>query len=139
MAEINHLFHINAPRKKVYDALSSVKGLSGWWTADTSGKSEPGGILEFRFGEHFLNRMKVRELIEDKSVTWDCIESAPDWIGTKLTFHLDDNDGKTRVRFSHGNWKESNDFMAQCNFSWGRYMESLRNLCEKGKGSPFGG
>ena len=139
MAEINHLFHISAPRKKVYEAISSIKGLSGWWTADTRGNSEPGGVLEFRFGEHFLNRMKVRELIEDKSVTWDCVESAPDWVGTKLTFHLDDNDGKTRVKFSHGNWKESNDFMAQCNFSWGRYMESLRNLCEKGKGSPFGG
>jgi uncharacterized protein YndB with AHSA1/START domain len=138
MAEISHLFHISAPRSKVYEALSTVKGLSGWWTADTSGKSEPGGLLEFRFGPHFLNKMKVKELVTDKSVSWDCIESAPDWVGTKLTFHLDDNDGKTRVRFNHGNWNQANDFMAQCNFSWGRYMESLRNLCEKGKGSPFG-
>jgi uncharacterized protein YndB with AHSA1/START domain len=137
MADIKHLFHINAPREKVYQALSTVEGLAAWWTTQTSGKSEPGGILEFRFGPQFVNKMKVTQLVPGRSVSWECIEANPDWVGTKLTFDLDENEGKTRVRFAHSGWKETSDFFAQCNFSWGRYMESLRNLCEKGKGAPF--
>jgi uncharacterized protein YndB with AHSA1/START domain len=137
MAEIKHLFHINAPRTKVYEAISTVKGLSDWWTKQTTGTSEPGGVLEFRFGSQWLNKMKVISTVPGASVAWECIEATPDWVGTKITFTLDNNEGKTRVRFSHSGWKEPNDFYAQCNFSWGRYMESLRSLCEKGQGMPF--
>jgi uncharacterized protein YndB with AHSA1/START domain len=137
MPDIKHLFHISSPRNKVYEAISTIEGLANWWTTQTSGKSEAGDVLEFRFGPQFLNKMKVVELVPDRSVTWECIEANPDWVGTKLSFQLDDNEGKTRVKFLHAGWKEASDFMAHCNFSWGRYMESLRNLCEKGKGSPF--
>jgi uncharacterized protein YndB with AHSA1/START domain len=137
MAEIKHLFHISTPRVKVYEAISTVNGLAGWWTKQTTGKSETGEVLEFRFGSQWLNKMKVINMVPNTSVTWECIEAAPEWIGTKITFMLDDNEGKTRIRFSHSSWKELSDFYAQCNFSWARYLESLRNLCEKGQGAPF--
>ena|SRR5581483_10534407 len=137
MAEIKHLFHINAPRAKVYDAISTVNGLAGWWTKQTTGKSEPGEVLEFRFGSQWLNKMKVISMVPNTSVTWECTEAAPEWIGTTVAFTLDDNEGKTRLRFSHSEWKELSEFYAQCNFSWARYLESLRSLCEKGQGAPF--
>ena len=35
--------------EKVYDALTTVEGLAGWWTDDTSGTEDVGGVLEFRF------------------------------------------------------------------------------------------
>ena len=34
---------------EVYAALTTVDGLAGWWTDDTSGSSEVGGTLAFRF------------------------------------------------------------------------------------------
>jgi len=138
MAEIKHLFHIQAPREKVFGALSTIPGLSNWWTTDTSGKSEVGGTIEFRFGKQWLNKMKVLELKENVLVKWVCIAGSDDWIGTNIIFHLDDNEGKTRVRFEHNGWKETGDFYAICNFSWSRYMESIRQLCQTGKGEPFG-
>ena len=138
MAAIKHLFHINAPREKVYKALTTIDGLSGWWTEGTSGESKLGGVIDFRFGAHGVNKMKVIELKENESVVWECIDSHPEWIGTVLSFKLDENDGKTRVRFTHDKWKEANDFYAGCCFSWGRYMESLRQLCQTGKGEAFG-
>ncbi|MBI3259882.1 MAG: SRPBCC domain-containing protein, partial [Ignavibacteriae bacterium] len=55
-----------------------------------------------------------------------------------FTFDLDENDGKTRVRFSHSGWPEQDDFYANCAFSWGRYMESLRQLCQTGRGEAYG-
>ncbi|HWY38916.1 MAG TPA: SRPBCC domain-containing protein [Bacteroidia bacterium] len=137
MADIKHLFHISASFEKVYHAISTIEGLAAWWTVQTTGKSEVGGMIEFRFGSQFFNKMRVIEMKPGSSVTWECVEGPPDWIGTKISFHLDENEGKTRVRFDHTGWKDANDFYANCNFSWGRFMESLRGLCEKGKGNPF--
>lgn len=137
MAAIKHLFHIATPREKVYKAISTIDGLANWWTKETSGESKVGGVIEFRFGSHGVTKMKVKELKENDSVVWQCVDSNPDWDGTVLTFKLGDNDGKTRVRFSHDGWKETGDFYAACSFSWGRYLESLRQLCQAGKGEAF--
>ncbi len=137
MAEIKHLFHISAPREKVYQSLATVSGLAGWWAKETSGNADVGGVIEFHFGPVFMNKMKVRHLKNGEIVNWECVEGPTDWIGTRINFALDENEGKTRIRFEHSGFKETDDHFAQCNFSWGRYMVSLRELCEKGKGSPF--
>jgi uncharacterized protein YndB with AHSA1/START domain len=110
MAAIKHLFHISAPREKVYKALSTIDGLSNWWTKETTGESTLGETIAFQFGSYGVNKMKVKELKENDSVVWECVESAPEWIGTVLSFKLDDNDGKTRIRFTQDNWKEASDF-----------------------------
>ncbi|MFI5150220.1 MAG: SRPBCC domain-containing protein [Bacteroidia bacterium] len=135
---IKHLFHIAAPRAAVYEAITTISGLAAWWTRQTSGSPDAGGIIEFRFGPVYLNKMKVKELKLNESVTWEYVGDTPDWMGTVFTFKLDENEGKTRIRFEQANYKEQNDFYAQCNFSWGRYLVSLREYCEKGKGTPFG-
>jgi uncharacterized protein YndB with AHSA1/START domain len=138
MAEIKHLFHIKAPRQKVYDAIANKTGLSNWWTTQVAGDDRPGGVLQFKFGDHGVLEMKVTEMKPGELVKWDCINGAADWVGTNFIFALDENEGMTRVRFTQAGWREANDLFANCNFSWGRYMESLRQLCEKGRGKAFG-
>ena len=137
MPAIKHLFHIAAPREKVYEAITTIDGLASWWTTQTSGESKPDGIIQFRFGE-FGNDMKVIAMKKNELLKWECVAGPADWLGTTIQFQLDDNDGKTRTRFEHANWKEANDFYASCSFTWGRYMESLRQLCQTGKGQAFG-
>jgi len=138
MADIKHLLHISTPRQKVYEAISTIDGLKNWWTLQTTGESKPGGDIDFRFGNYGGPTMKVTALKPGESVQWECTKGFDDWVGTNLSFTLDENEGKTRVRFNHNGWREANDFFAGCSFSWGRYMESLRQLCETGKGAPFG-
>jgi uncharacterized protein YndB with AHSA1/START domain len=135
---IKHLFHISASKEKVFEALSTINGLSNWWSVNTSGNSSLNGIIQFRFGDMGGPDMKVTEIKSNEKVSWECVASPHDWTGTTLTFLLDENDGKTRVRFSHDGWKDNSDFYAACNFSWGRYMESLRQYCQTGKGEAFG-
>jgi uncharacterized protein YndB with AHSA1/START domain len=139
MPEIKILFHITASREKVYEAISSIQGLSNWWTLQTCGDSSPGGIIRFRFGE-FGNDMRVLSMRKNEWLLWECVDGPDDWIGTRISFQLDDNGNKarTRVRFEHGCWKTANDFFAGCTFTWGRYMESLRQYCQTGKGEAFG-
>ena len=137
MPSIKHLFHINSSKEKVYEALTTINSLSNWWTKQTTGDTRVGGILQFRFGEPGID-MKVTLLKPNESVSWECVDGFDDWIGTKVNFVLDENDGKTRVRFEHSDWKEANDSFAGCSFSWARYLESLRQLCQTGKGEAFG-
>jgi len=135
---IKHLFHINAPKEKVFEALSTINGISNWWTKGTSGNASLEGHIKFKFGDMEGPEMKVIEYFKDKKIIWVCVASPHGWIGTTITFTLDEIEGKTRVRFSHDGWTEQDDFFANCCFSWGRYMESLRQYCQTGKGEAFG-
>jgi uncharacterized protein YndB with AHSA1/START domain len=135
---IKHLFHINAPRTKVFEAISTINGLSNWWTKDTFGDNKLGGVIKFQFGGNTGAEMKVIESIPNEKITWECVGSPYGWVGNKITFFLDENDSKTRIRFSHDGWEEQGDSYAACCFSWGRYMESLRQFCQTGKGEAFG-
>ena len=134
---IKYLFHINAKRSDVFKAISTIEGLSNWWTSETTGNASPAGVIQFRFNDVGPD-MKVSESTENKYIQWECVASPHGWVGNTLAFELDDNDGKTRVRFSHDRWKEQDDYYAICCFSWGRYMESLRQYCQTGKGEAFG-
>jgi uncharacterized protein YndB with AHSA1/START domain len=135
---IKLLYHINASKEKVFEAISSIHGLSNWWTTKTSGSDAVGGVLIFHFGEMEGPQMKVIELKPNEKVSWECIKSPFGWDGHIFSFALDENDGKTRVRFSHDGWEENGDFYAGCSFSWGRYMESIRQYCHTGRGEAFG-
>ena len=138
MPDIQNLFHINAPIEKVYTAIATINGLRNWWTPETNGDENIGGTLQFRFGSYGGPDLIVKELTPNKLVAWSCINGVEEWKGTKLSFTLDRNNDKTRIRFTHANWKNDGDFFAACSFTWGRYMESLRQYCETGKGKPFG-
>lgn len=137
MYSIKHLFHINASKEKVFDAITTVDGLGNWWTTKTTGDASPGGALHFRFGEQEGPQMKVIEMVPHEKLTWECT-SPEGWKGHTFTFALDENDGKTRVRFSQDGWTEQDDFYSSCSFSWARYMESLRQFCQTGRGEAFG-
>ena len=137
MAIIKHLLHINADTEKVFQAISTLDGLSNWWTTQTSGDSKLNGTIEFRFGDMGPD-MKVVLIVPNQTLVWECVGGADDWIGHQFRFDLDSNEGKTRVRFQQSIWLETGDFYASCNFSWGRYLESLRQYCQTGKGEAFG-
>ncbi len=135
---IKQLYHINASRDKVFEAISTLKGLSNWWTTQVTGSAEPGGSLQFDFGDFKGPKMKVVDQDAGNKLVWECPGSEHGWLGNTFTFLLDENDGKTRVRFSHYGWEAQDDFYASCCFSWGRYLESLRQYCQTGRGEAFG-
>ena len=137
MFDINHQIGIKTSPEKVYEVLTSNKGLSEWWTNDVSGAGGVGSTIEFRFnggGPDFT----VTELITNETVKWQHSGSMPEaWMGTEITFNLREENGQTFIRFTHANWKESSDFMAHCSTKWAVFLLSLKDALETGKGKPF--
>ncbi|MEO5875891.1 MAG: SRPBCC domain-containing protein, partial [Streptosporangiaceae bacterium] len=80
MVDILHRVGMKAAsRAEVYAALTTVEGLSDWWTTDTKGQTEVGGILEFRFEAGGFD-MKVLESNPAESVLWEVTDGPAEWI-----------------------------------------------------------
>ena len=137
MPDIRHNITIDCKPEKIYQALTTKRGIQGWWTPDTCIEEKIGSTAEFIFGDRYHNKMKISDLKPDKRVAWHCLQGDPEWIGTDFFFDLEEKDGTTLLRFGQHNWKAQTDFYAYCNFQWGNYLISLKDYCEKGKGYPF--
>ncbi len=136
MPDIIHRIGVQAPPGRVYRALATRSGLINWWTYHVTGEPAVGSVVRFRFAEAGPD-MKVLELAPDRLVRWRCVAGRPEWIGTEVSFELAHGDRETIVRFSHGGWKESGDFMAHCNCKWAYFLLSLKAWVEDGRGTPY--
>ena len=125
----------SSSQNDVYKALTTIEGLSGWWTNGTRGQSKVGAVLQFRFGAGGFD-MKVLELHPARHVLWQVVEGPKEWIGTKVSFDLKQQGDWTIVLFKHQGWKEPVEFMHHCSTKWGVFLLSLKSLLETGKGAP---
>ena len=141
MIDIIHRIGIKSSTAQVYKALSSIKGLSNWWTEEVEGDEKPGGKIVFTFrsdtGEIKGQMiMEVKELNSGKDVRWRCIDGPEEWVGTDITFELSQQDDQTIIIFGHRNWREAVEFTAHCSMKWAVFLLSLREYVETGKGKP---
>ena len=125
----------SASADQVYEALTTLDGLAGWWTNDTTGDSGLGGVVTFRFTRGVID-MEVRELDAGKRVQWAPVGGPDEWLGTTVTFEIREEDGYTIVLFAHEGWREPVEFMHHCSTKWAVYLLSLKALLETGAGAP---
>jgi uncharacterized protein YndB with AHSA1/START domain len=138
MPDILHKVGIqSASPEAVCKALSTIDGLRGWWTDDTTGDSRVGGVITFRFGDSAFFDMTVLDLQPARRVLWQVLDGPKEWIGTTVGFDLKKEDGYTIVLFRHAGWKAPTESMHHCSTKWAIFMMSLKSLLETGKGAPF--
>ncbi|MGY1739733.1 MULTISPECIES: SRPBCC family protein [unclassified Blastococcus] len=136
MADILHRIGVaGSSPERVYDALTSIDGLSGWWAERTSGQPEPGGVLEFRFGPGGFD-MRVDELDPGRLVRWEVVDGPAEWVGTRIRWDIRQDRDWTIVLFRHEGWREEVEFMHHCSTKWATYLMSLKELVETGRGAP---
>jgi uncharacterized protein YndB with AHSA1/START domain len=136
MVDILHRVGATAPLDKVYAALSTVEGIAGWWTTDTTGSSEAGGTVAVRFGDVGGFDLEVVEVRPAELVLWEVVDGPREWIGTRIRFELKQEDGFTIVLFRHEGWHEPVEFMYHCSTKWATFLMSLKQLVETGTGEP---
>ncbi len=120
----------------VYKALTTIEGLSAWWTTTTEGESKVGGVLRFHFGSGGFD-VKVIELEPARRVVWRVVDGPEEWIGTTISFDLEQRGAWTIVLFRHQAWKEPVEFMHHCSTKWAVFLLSLKSLLETGDGAPW--
>lgn len=141
MVDIVHKIGIKAPLSQVYAALSSVAGVSGWWTRETSGDDKLNGTINVLFrspeGEE-KGRMgfELTKLVPNEQVVWRFSSGPEEWVGTDVTFELIRRGDYTVVLFGHRNWRQASEFTAHCSMKWATFLLSLRQLAETGTGQP---
>ena len=136
MVDILHRVGVeNATPEQVYDALTTVEGLAGWWTDDTSGSTEVGGVIEFRFPPGGFD-MEVVDQRPAERVTWKVVDGPEEWVGTTVDWELRQDGDYTIVLFKHQGWKEPVEFMYHCSTKWATFLMSLKRMIETGKGEP---
>ncbi|MBY0314785.1 MAG: SRPBCC domain-containing protein [Bdellovibrionales bacterium] len=141
MPNIIHRVGIKSELNHVFQAISSIEGLSHWWTKNTKGVSEENGEIVFTFKEDSgvvlgEMKMKVVQRLPNERMEWICLAGPEDWVGTSFTFDLKKENEFTILNFGHRNWAQETESMAHCNMKWGTFLLSLKNYVETGKGRP---
>jgi uncharacterized protein YndB with AHSA1/START domain len=133
--EIIHAFQVGAPRSEVFRALTTEDGLSGWWT--TKVRVE-GDVVRFTFEDPFHPVMRVVEREEPGVLAWALDGGHEPWNGSMFRFDLQKGDGRTAVLFRMSYGQElADEQYGVYNYNWAYYLDSLRLLCEEGRGKPF--
>jgi uncharacterized protein YndB with AHSA1/START domain len=143
MAEILHRIGVLGPSPDaVYDALTTVSGLGGWWTVETSTRGgtadriEVGNVIEFRFPPYGGFDIEVLESASRRRVVWRVADGPEEWLGTTISWDLHQEDDYTIVLFEHAGWREPVEFMYHCSSKWASFLMSLKALVETGQGAP---
>jgi uncharacterized protein YndB with AHSA1/START domain len=141
MVDIIHRIGIKAPPARVYEAITTIEGVAGWWTAETRGDASLDGTVTvvFRQGDgQELGQMdfELAALVPNSRVVWRFVAGPPEWIGTEVTFDLSHDGVMTVLLFGHRGWHEAVEFTAHCSMKWAVFLLSLREMVEMGKGRP---
>lgn len=135
MPNICLTFGTATPPTEVMRAVNTIDGLNNWWTSETSGETEEGGLIKFRFGEQGPDMKVIQN--EPDHVVWEILAGPDEWIGTKVGFKVITDDKQTHLMFKHAEWQEETPFLHHCTMKWATFMLSLRDYLETGKGRPF--
>jgi uncharacterized protein YndB with AHSA1/START domain len=125
--DILHRVGINARPERVFDALTTIEGLRGWWVSETTGDAGVRGTIDFGFCQ-----MPVIEAAPNRVVRWRRVQGPKEWTGTQVTFDLTWKDGQTFVLFKHADWREPVEFMHHCSTKWaieGHYHTNGTRRC----------
>jgi uncharacterized protein YndB with AHSA1/START domain len=145
--EIKSNLAIKTSPQIVFNALSTDKGIKGWWSKSSIigekedkltllkfDKNNDGNIIDMLF--------RTTELVTNKKVVWECIENGnPAWIGTKIIFEISGHKNETELNFSHSDfdekWNGKEPFEMTKGGWLGHFLPSLVSFCETGNGQPM--
>ena len=124
---------IRSAPDRVFEAMTSAKGLNSWWTLDAAGHPRTGELYRLYFGPEYEWYARVTECTPEVSITWTVTEADADWHGTRVSFCLEGQRDETLVRFCHEGWATRNDHFRRSAFCWAMYLRLLKRFVELGE------
>lgn len=134
MHSILHKIVIESSSENLFQALSTVEGLSNWWTK----AEQKGEEITFFFGPNGEHQvvMALISVTANQEVKWQCV--AGPWADKgEFVFSISEDERGVCLDFSHHGWQETDDFYKHCNSKWGYFLVvSLKQYLEAGTGLP---
>lgn len=126
-------------------AYTAIKNFRGWWSEEIEGNTDK--LNETFFYHHktiHLCKIKLIEMVPDKKLVYQVMENEfsftkdkSEWVNTKLVFEISNEDGKTKVKFTHEGLVPEYECYEVCNDAWSIYIKkSLYDFITTGKGQP---
>ena len=129
------------------EVFTSIKNFRAWWSEEIEGDTDKlGETFFYHYKDVHLCKIKLIEMIADKKLVYLVIDNEfnftkdkTEWVNTKLIFDLANENGKTKMVFTHEGLIPANECYNICNDAWTSYIQgSLKNLIETGTGKPNG-
>lgn len=132
MVAILHDVPIRASRNAVFRALSTSEGLDSWWTSRSRIEASEGAECDLWFDPDYHWRSTVSRCLPDSTLELRFSAADDDWLDTRVSFVLEEQEGVTWVRFRHEGWKEANEHHRISSYCWAMYLRLLRRYVELG-------
>jgi uncharacterized protein YndB with AHSA1/START domain len=137
MPDILHDFPIQVTPDRVFQAVSTPRGLDDWWTKKSAGKPTEGAEFELWFGPEYDWRAKVSRCVPNLEFELHITRADADWLDSRVGFRLEDKGARTQVRFHHTGWPSANEHFRISSFCWAMYLRVLRRYLEHGEIVPY--
>jgi uncharacterized protein YndB with AHSA1/START domain len=144
MASYTKSLRIRAPPRKLYEAVSTVQGLKGWWSDNTDAEN---GDITVRFSGKNFQTLRLLDHTPDKTVVWEWIAQyfpqegatqTDEWVGTRVSFDIQANpDGSSVLSFTHIGPTPQLTCYVKCVGGWDHYLKCLQAYCETGRSTPY--
>jgi hypothetical protein len=132
---------VNQTPEFVYNALLNVRG---WWSGlfgeTFEGQSEKtGDVFSFRAGDgaHYSKQQLVTAE-PNKKIVWrvresslSFVEKTHEWEGTQFGFDISEEDGKTKIAFTHKSLTPELECYNSCAPAWTGYINEQKLNLEK--------
>jgi hypothetical protein len=127
------------------EAFNKISHVSEWWAKDFEGKSEePDDVFTVRFKNGDMYKVKVAEVIPNKKIVWEVIDSYQgwhndhtEWVGTKIVWEVFSKTDSIEVKITHLGLVPKFECFDTCSQGWDYLMgKSLLNFLNSNKGMP---
>src|SRR5260370_10354925 len=97
--DIVHSVDIETTPDRLYEAITTKKGLAGWWTPQVKAEPMMGALHEFHFTGTTL-KFRVDKLQPALHGAWSSAQVPPDWEGTQVLFAITPEDDTINLTVS---------------------------------------
>ncbi len=125
--------------------FNAIKNFRAWWSEEIEGNTDKlNETFFYHYQDVHLSKIKLIEIVPNKKLVYEVLDNEfnfvkdkREWIGTKLIFDISNENGKTKMQFTHEGLVPEYECYSVFQDAWTSYIQgSLKSLITTGKGKP---